>query len=198
MRMPVDQQAEFDSLQGKSPKAWLDYVRQAEESEQEPGVSLRVIWGHSARLAKELTSLEWAEVAIHAAELDAHRSKSGPQGEILHEDAVADAMALRTWFISKMGSRDGHPILDKHRVLNWIKDGLPTSSSQYKESVAAVGSTLLRAKQDPLFKPQAASELRTMRRVKRRLTLATELVRCGELVPDTQLQGWLDLLHLLP
>lgn len=97
-----------------------------------------------------------------------------------------------------MGARDGHPILDKHTVLNRIEDGLPTSLSEFREWVAAVGSTLLRAKTDPLFKPQAASELRTMRRVKRRLTEATEPIRCGELAPTSELKGWLDLLPLLP
>lgn len=97
MRKPVDQQAEFDLLQGKGPKAWLAYLGQAERSGREPGVSLRIIWGHSARLAKELTSLEWAEVAVRAAELDADLTKGKPQADILHDDAVADGMALRTW-----------------------------------------------------------------------------------------------------
>jgi len=117
MTKPHDQQAEFDALQGKSPETWLAYLHEIEESEQALALSPRIIWGYSAGLAKELSSLEWAEVAIRAIQIDAAKGRDKLQGDILYEDGVADGMALRSWFISRMGSSEGHPVLDKQTVM---------------------------------------------------------------------------------
>jgi len=198
MTKPRDQQTGFDALQGKSPEIWLAYLSEIEESEQELALSPRIIWGYSAGLAKELSSLEWAEVAIRAIQIDAAKSRDKPQGDILYEDGVADGMALHSWFISRMGSREGHPVLDKHTVMVWVANGLPASLSQFKGEVDAVGSILSRAKTDSSAGTQTVNQLRMMRRVKRRLMIATQLVQCGELVPDSALQAWLDLLPQIP
>lgn len=117
--MQNDQQSIFNSLQNEGPRAWLSYLRPFEKGEPITGLSMDVVYHHAAPLAKNQSSLDWAQVAIIAANLWA-RNSSGVE----RENALLWAMKLRSWFISKMGSRPNHPVLDKQIILSWVTDGL--------------------------------------------------------------------------
>ena len=80
----------------QGPEAWLAYLRSVEEAGPANGLSLKVIFP----LARHQKSLEWAEVAIRAAELDSRRGSDTER-----EESLLNAMTLRSWFISQMGSR---------------------------------------------------------------------------------------------
>jgi hypothetical protein len=70
--MPTNQQSILNTLRDTGPEAWLAYLRPFEEGEPLlTGVSMQIVFHHAAPLAKEQTSLDWAEVAVRAAELDA-------------------------------------------------------------------------------------------------------------------------------
>src|SRR5215472_7087441 len=133
--METDQQSILNSLMDKGPEAFSAYLRRFEDDPQlRSGLSMLVIYGHSAYLAKKQSNQDWAEIAVRAAELEALTSTN----EIGRQDSRWMAMQLRSWFISKMGSRSDHLVLDKEIVLRWVTEGLTLSVQAAREKAARI------------------------------------------------------------
>jgi hypothetical protein len=190
-----DQQSVFNSLKDKGPEAWREYLRPIEQGKSMTALSMLVVYPYAAGLARDQGSLEWAEVAVRAAELEA-RHHSG----IEREDALLWAMQLRSWFISKLGSRTNHFILDKEIILLWAMEGVNLSVEAAKEKAASLGDRLagLKHSTDPRDKQDVLEDLRLLRRMKNRLNVVRVLADRGELPDDSPLYKWLELREQLP
>ncbi|MGA2601919.1 MAG: hypothetical protein ABSH09_33560 [Bryobacteraceae bacterium] len=191
----MDQQSIFKSLETAGPEAWLAYLQPFEAGEPLDGLSMQVIFHYAAPLAKKEASLDWAEVAIRAAELEA-RSPN----DIVREESLLNAMNLRSWFISRLGSRPGHFVLDKEIILHWVMDGLKVQIQTAQEQARLFGENLARAKNSPNPEDlrQMGRELSQLRWIKHRLNTVKVLADCGELPSDRVLHEWLQLRELLP
>jgi hypothetical protein len=154
-----------------------------------------VIYHHAATLAKNQLSLEWAEVAIKAAELWAHKSYGVEQ-----ENALLWDMKLRSWFISKMGSRSNHRVLDKEKVLSWIMDGLNVPMEVARDRSLPFWKNMAQAKcsTNPEDMEQVVDDVRSLRRIKQRLNVAQVLADAGELSGNPILHHWLEIRERLP
>lgn len=193
--MHRDQQIVFESLINEGPESWLAYLRPFEQGEPITGLSMLAIFHYAAPLAKDLRSLEWAEVAARAADLEAANS-----GGIERENASLSAMQLRSWFISKMGSRQHHTILDKEMILRWVIEGLNLSIDAAKEKASALWKNMAKVKDssDPANRQLVVEDLRQLRRIKHRLNVVKVLADCGELSNDSVLKEWLEIRQQLP
>jgi hypothetical protein len=193
--MQSDQQSIFNSLKDKGPEEWRAYLRPLEEGEPMTALSMLVVYPYAAGLAREQISLDWADVAVRAAELEA-RNQSGVE----REDALLWAMQLRSWFISKMGSRSNHLILDKEVILSWTMDGVNLSVQTAQEKAASLGERLaaLKNSSNPEDKQHVLEDLRLLRRLKHRLNVVKVLADCGELPSDSPLYKWLEIREQLP
>jgi hypothetical protein len=190
-----DQQQIMNSLIDKGPEAWGTYLRPFEAGAPLGGLSMQVVFHHAALLAKKQGSLEWAEVAVRAADLEA-RHCSGVE----RENASLWAMNLRTWFICKVGSRPDNLVLDKSIILDWILKGLTFPLQTAIEKAASLNATL--AETDSLSSPaerqRASEDLRELRRIKHRLNAAKMLADCNELPDVPILSEWLKVREQLP
>jgi hypothetical protein len=193
--MQNDQQSIMNSLKDEGPEAWLAYLRPIEQGEQMTALSMLVVYPFAARRARDQGSLDWAEVAVRAAELEA-RNHSGVE----REDALLWAMQLRSWFISKMGSRPNHLILDKDIILLWAMEGVNLSAGAAKEKAAPLGDRLagLKNSSNPKDKQDVLEDLRLLRRMKNRLNVVKVLADCSELPSDSPLYKWLEIREQLP
>jgi hypothetical protein len=190
------QQSIMNSLQGKGPEAWLAYLRQFEEEKPMMGLSMDIIFQHAAPRAEKENSLDWAEVAVRSAELDA---RSYAEGRPEREDALLRAMRIRASLITKNGARPNHFILDKSLILEWIMKGFTLSVQTAKEKIKTFGqrmAELRNATEDE--KQRFGEDLRQLRRIKNRLHVAKMLANCGELPGDPVLDEWLELHKQLP
>jgi hypothetical protein len=195
--METDQQSILNSLMDKGPEGFSAYLRRFEDDPQlSSGLSMLVIYGHSASIAKKQGNLDWAEIAVRAAELEALTSTN----EIGRHDSRWMAMQLRSWFISKMGSRSDHLVLDKEIVLRWVTEGLTLSVQAARDKAARIGERLARVKDssDPKEMQRVGDDLRQLRRIKHCLNVAKVLVDCGEHVSDPVLDEWLEIREQLP
>jgi len=102
-----ESQFKLQTMMDKGPE-WLGtYLRQFEEGKPLPHSMLGIEAGALSR-ARSDESLEWAGIAVRAAALHAHENGGEHRASSLRK-----AMALRAWFISRLGSESGHPILDR-------------------------------------------------------------------------------------
>jgi hypothetical protein len=193
--MLADQQSIMVSLMDKGPEAWCAYLRPFEEGQPLTGLNMQVIFHYAAPLATNQESLDWGEVAIRAAELEAlNRSRTD------REDALLRAMQLRSWFIAKMGSRPNHRVLDKEIILRWVMEGLDISVQTAKDKAALIWKDVARVKgsTNPEDRQRVHDDLRQLRRIKHRLNVVKVLADCGELPNDPILNEWLETREQLP
>lgn len=194
--METDQQSIMNSLKDKGPEAWRAYLRPFEDDPHlTSGLSMLVIFHYVAPLAKKQSSLDWAEVAVRAAELEARRSSG-----IESENARLWAMQLRSWFIAKMGSRSNHFVLNKDVILNWVMGGLKLSVQSVKEKISSLAALreLTKKSSDAEDRQRLRDDLSDLFRIKHRLNVVKVLADCGELVSDPGLDEWLDIREQLP
>lgn len=194
--MEPDQQSIFNSLKDKSHEEWIAYLRRFEDDPQlRSGLSMLVIFHYVAPLAKNQDSLDWGEVAVRAAELEA-RNCSGVE----RENALLWAMKLRAWFICKMGSRTGHLVLDKEIIFRWVTEGLTLSVRSAREKAERIGEDLRRVKDssDPMETRRVADDLSQLFRIKHRLNVVKTLADCGEFAIDLGMDEWLRIREQLP
>jgi hypothetical protein len=185
----TDPRTIFNSLQDRPPDVWLAYLRQYEDAKQTPGLSFDVIVHHAVISAEKEGSLEWAEVAIRAAEL---------LERVPWTDGLWRAMHIRALFISKMGSRTGHFVLDKEVVLRWVLECLGRPRQEVEQEAAATCGQLAIAKTlSPEDKQRLLERLRELRTMKRRLSVAKMITDSGEVL-DPSLDEWLAILEQLP
>ena len=194
--MEPDQQSIFNSLKDKGPEAWSAYLHRFEDDPQlTSGLSMLVIFHYVAPLAKNQKSLDWGEVAVRAAELEA-RNCSGVE----RENALLWAMKLRSWFICNIGSRSGHLVLDKEIINRWVNEGLTLSVRAAREKTARIGDDLRRVKDssDPMERRRVADDLSQLFRIKHRLIVAKALADCGQFASEPAMDDWLGILEQLP
>jgi hypothetical protein len=170
-------------------------LRRQESDETGTGLSADVICHHAALLAKAEVSLAWALVAIEAVEQSARRSSGAAR-----ENGLLRAMNLRSWFVSKMGSRPDDYVLDKRIILKWVQDGLTMTPLEAHERATVLWERIRQARDlaDPVAMKAAVTDLQELRRIKRRLNVAKLLADVGELIDETNLQGWLKVREQLP
>lgn len=193
--MHTDQQSIMNSLKDEGPEAWRAYLHPFEEGIPLTGLSMQVIFHHTAPLAKNKESLDWAEVAVRAADLEALNC-SGTE----RENAQLRAMRLRSWFIAKMGSRPGHPVLGKEILLHWVMEGLGITAQTTKEKAALIWKDVARVKCSSNSEDvqRVHDDLRQLRRIKHRLNVAKVLADCGEVPNNPILSEWLEIREQLP
>ena len=193
--MQNDQQSVFNTLKAEGPEAWRAYLRPLEEGKPITGLSMLVIYHYAAVLAKKQGSLDWAEVAVRAAELEA-RNCSGAS----RENALLWAMQLRSWFIAKMGSGSNHFVLDKDVILSWAMEGLKLSVQSAKEKLSSLAELLALAKKSSRTedRQRLRDDLIELVRIKHRLNVVKVLADCGELTNESPLYAWLQIRELLP
>lgn len=132
--------------------------------------------------------MEWAEVATRAAELLG----------VSRDGDVWRAMRIRSEFISEMGSRAGHFVLDKEIVQRWINDALRWPLQEVKDEAAIVCEQLSIAKElSAENRKQLLGRLRELRGIKRRLFVAKMIIDSGEVVTPS-LYEWLEIREQLP
>ncbi len=193
--MQTDQQNIFNSLKGKGPEAWREYLRSFEKGQPLAGLNMQVIFHYVAPKATEQDSLDWADVAVRAAELEALNSSGTAR-----ENALLRAMQHRSWFIAKRGSRPNHPVLDKEVILSWAVQGLDISIQTAKEKSTQIGKGVERVKGSSNLgdRQQVHDDLKQLRRIKHRLAVLKVLADCGELPKDSILNEWLQIREQLP
>ncbi|HEX6772982.1 MAG TPA: hypothetical protein VF126_13195 [Acidobacteriaceae bacterium] len=184
----TDQQTIFNSLKDQPPNVWLDYIRQCEAGKQTPGLSFDLIIHYAVPRAEKEASLDWAEVAIRAAEL----------ASVAWTDGLREAMRIRAQFISKMGSCPGRFVLDKEVVLRWILNGLRRPRQEVVQEAAAVSKQLAIAKTlSSEDKHRLLGRLRELRTMKQRLSIAKTIIDSGEVL-EPSLDEWLTIRAQLP
>ncbi len=193
--MSSEQQAVFDTLVCEPPEAWLAYLRHHNNEESTAGLSTDVIFHHASVLAKSQSSLAWARVAIEAVELSAERSSG-----VEREAELLRAMRLRSWFISKVGSRLDDYVLDKGIIMQWVFAGLSLTphGAMERASVLWEKMRLARDSGDAVAMHSAVADLRELRQIKHRLDVAKLLADAGELVHEPSLDEWLKIRAQLP
>src|SRR5215469_5087589 len=193
--MQTDQQSIMNSLKDKGPEAWRAYLHPFEEGQPLTGLSMQVIFQYAAPLAKDKSSLDWAEVAVRASELETLNC-SGTE----RENALLWGMQLRSWFIAKMGSRPNHLVLNKEVILQWATEGLDISVQTAKEKAALIWKDVARIKgsSNSADMQRVHDDLRQLRRIKYRLDVVKVLADRGELPNDSILNEWLEIRQQLP
>lgn len=195
--MHADQQSIMDSLRDKGPEAFREYLRRFEEGAplSGSGLSMLVVFHYAAPLAEKQESIDWAEVAVRAAELEARNSTG-----VERENSLLWAMNLRSRFICKMGSRSDHFVLDKAVILAWVMEclTLPVQTALAKSAAVKQKLAGLKVLSNPEEKQRIADDLSELFRIKHRLNIAKVLVDCGELRSDPVLNEWLEIREQLP
>jgi hypothetical protein len=153
-------------------------------------------------------SLEWAGIAIRAAEIGAEEN----QGEHRHA-FLYRAMLLRALFIAQLGSKPGDAILDPAIILHWFNQELKVTPAEARRNserwkdprFAAEFAAELeqgQSKDDPPRYPphlaEALNELLELQLIKYRLQIIRRLAEAGELPPDPTINEWLQTAKYLP
>jgi hypothetical protein len=193
--MLSDQQRVFELLKNEGPAEWLAYISPFETSESQPPLSLLITFDHAALRAKREDSLEWANVAVRAAELNGLTSTG-----IAREQSRLNAMRMRSWAIAKAGSRAGDPTLDKEIVISWASEALTPPVETVRKKARELWGNLAKARssKNPEDLQQVGSDLSKLRWIKHRLTVIKVLADCGELPADSTLNEWLKIREELP
>lgn len=195
LALPTDQQSIMNSLRDQGPEAWRAYLRPFEEGQPLTGLNMQVIFHYAAPKGKKQDNLEWAEVAVRAAELEA-LNRTGTE----RENALLRAMRLRAWFIARMGSRPNHRVLDKEIILHWARKGLDISIQTAKENAAQIWKdvAMIRGSSSPDDRQRVHDNLKKLRRIKHLLGVVKALADCGELPSSSILNEWLEIRERLP
>ncbi len=192
-----EQQVIVQQLLGEPPARWLDAMKPFEEGLLRPERnSMLAIYEVAALSAEEDRSLEWAEVAVRAADLDVREASN----EAEREGSLLRAMRLRCLFISAVGARTGHPVLDVGVVLEWITSALTLPIAEVEAFAKAVKQDLASSElpSQPGVRPHAYDDLIRLRRIRHRLDLANSLAEGGVLPIDSPIRAWLSVRQVLP
>lgn len=165
--------------------AWLDAYLRPFEAGGPCTHSMIGIEAGALSKARTDKSLEWADIAIRAAALHALENAGQHRAS-----AQWRAMALRAWFISKMGAQPGHPILDPDVILRWFREEAEFPLEAAKQKSARWKKTKLRDL-SPDESPEVRDELIRLRNLKGRISILRTLADCGALPPDADLAAWL-------
>jgi hypothetical protein len=165
---------------------WLTKIESGVEP-QPLGNLLLGLGEGAAGYAREKESLEWAIVATRAYQLES--SPGTPE----RESATLKAMHLRAWFISKVSTTPGNPILDKEIILEWFERRLKYSFEEVLQKIAKWEQTT-----QPLDQRLPLSEVLELRGIKSRLSPIRILSECNEIPSNSELHRWLEIQRRLP
>jgi len=180
--MQTDPLPALQTLINQGPPALDAYLRQFEERIDKLSINhmLGIFEGAAGRARVE-NDLEWAGIAVRAAELYA-LEECGKH----REHALRKVMQFRAAFIVRMGSRSGHPVLDKEIIFRWVTEGISMPIIEAKDLSARLkdGRWPLREHLD---------ELRELHNIRTRIGVAKTLVDCGELASGSWLDEWIKM-----
>jgi hypothetical protein len=189
-----ESQLGLEAMMDRGP-AWLDgYLRQYEEGRPIPQNRMMGIVSAASSMAFREESLDWAGIALRAADLMASERQEN------REPAFLKAMRLRAWFIVRMGSRPDHPVLDKEIILRWVIEGLTLSIEEARDRSVRVWDQLsaYRNTPTPEKKKLLLDDMRALRAIKSRLYVLHSLADVGELPSNSSLRNWLEIRGQLP
>ena len=173
-----------NELLHQSPGEVLNWMRSAWSNPQQvpEGFNwLGVAEGAGAQ-ANLSADLGWAEVAIRIYEWLAGRAND----ESIRHSELSSAMSLRASMMNKRRQTiPDHIVLDSQRIVHWFYDEL---NVPYDEVVHEVGN----------WRALQLDQIRTLRRIKNRLSMLRSLSAKGYIRPDEGLQRWLELCSKLP
>jgi hypothetical protein len=190
MKMQIKSQPDLQFLINQGTQ-WLDsYLRQFEEGKEKLSNNMLGIYEGASSHARAKNSLEWARIAVRAAELYA-LEESGKHREY----ALQKVMKFRAAFIAKMGSRSGDSVLDKEIVVCWVTEGIRLSIDEVKDMSARFKNRHLSPNE-----PFPLDEIRELHRIRARIGVARTLMDCGELANGSWLDEWINMetLHEIP
>ncbi len=137
--------------------------------------------------AQEGNDLMWAQVAVavydHLASGSAMGNGSGYANSAMH---------LRAVMIRRFGPCDGDPVLDVHRLVQWIRDSLTLPSHEAVRRATAWRDA------DMEEQLRRIDDVRQLRAIKNRLAVLELVAAPGPFHPPADVQLWLDVRHLLP
>lgn len=196
-----------DELVEQGPVRLKQYLTECEQGTRQ-SASLDLILDVSEYRATSESSLDWAEIAIRAANLAAQANPPRRHSYLYR------AMLLRTIFIGRLGSQAGHTILDPAAVVAWFLSELRFSPEEARRRSERW--------KDPHFQQEFAAELERhnsdndgtgretpyikdtlndlleLQLIRYRLQLLRRLAECGELPSDPALNDWLQTSRHLP
>ena len=191
MTTESEPQLSLQAMMSEGPE-WLDsYLRQVAEGKITPHAMLGIQAGATSRAHTE-DSLQWAAIAVRAAHL--HALQDGGEHRA---SALLKAMLLRAWFISRMGSKPGHPILDRDIILDWFKAETELSLTAVKEKSARCKNTTV-GNLTPSELLDFRNELIKLRNIKGRIGVLRMLADSHELPDTPALNEWLEVSNEIP
>ncbi len=126
--------------------------------------------------------LGWAEVAIRIYEWLAGRAND----ESIRHSELSSAMSLRASMINKRHQTVlDHIVLDSKRIVHWFYNEL---NVPYDEVVHKVEN----------WEALQLDQIRSLKRIKNRLSILKSLIAKGYIQPDKSLQAWLEVYPKLP
>ena len=183
------------------------YLSECERGEREPA-NLDLVLDVAEHRASDEGSLDWAEIAVRAANLAAAGNPTRRHSYLYR------AMLVRTLFITRTGSQPGHSILDPAAVVDWFHAELKFSPAEARQRSERW--------KDPRFQQEFAveleihngsgagadgetqhisdtlNELLDLQLLKYRLQLLRRLAECGELPATVTTTEWLQTARYLP
>jgi len=196
-----------NELVEQGPVRLKQYLTDCAQGTREPS-NLDLILDVAEYRATNENSLEWAEIAIRAANLSAQANPPRRHSYLYR------AMLLRTIFIAREGSKPGHAILDPAAVVAWFRSELQCSpdearrrSERWKDpdfqqefanelerhNAAEDGS----GSETPYIK-ESLNDLLELQLLRYRLQLLRRLAESGELPAESGLNDWLQTARFLP
>jgi hypothetical protein len=189
------------------PVRLRQYLAECERGTREPAKLDLILEVAEYRAANEC-SLEWAEIALCAANVGARINPTRRHSYLYR------AMLLRTQFIARFGSEAGHPILDSGVVVRWFFEELKFSPAEAKQRSERWKDLRFQqefatelenhdasengaAGETPHIK-ETLNELLDLQLLKYRLQLLRRLAESGELPPDPANMEWLQTAKFLP
>jgi hypothetical protein len=204
-----DSLAPVGQLVEQGPARLKQYLAECEQGAREP-VNLELILEVAEYRASEEASIDWAEIAVRAANLAAAGTPNRRHSYLYR------AMLVRTLFITRLGSQPGHLILDSATIVDWFYAELRFSPAEARQ--------LSERWKDHHFQHQFAAELEThkddfngdgparepphiretlnelleLQLLKYRLQLLRRLAESGELPATPSTTEWLQTVKFLP
>ena len=193
--MVSEQQRIFDSLKDKGPEEWDSYLRPIEAERASAGLSMQIAFDHAAKLARDQSSLEWAGIALRAADLEKKHSLT-----VVRESIDCKAMMLRAKLIAATGSRMGHAILGKEIIVRRFTGDLDLSPEMAIAKAMSIWPEIREAKEssDQALIERVGEGMRSLRRIKNRLNVLKLLAECGEMANEPVVNEWLKVREQLP
>ena len=183
------------------------YLAECERGERDPA-NLDLVLDVAEHRASDEGSLDWAEIAVRAANLAAAGNPTRRHSYLYR------AMLVRTLFITRTGSQPGHSILDPAAVVDWFHAEVKFSPAEarqrserwrdahFQQEFAAEleihNGSPAGADGETQHISDTLNELLDLQLLKYRLQLLRRLAECGELPASAITTEWLQTARFLP